>query len=49
MKTYTRQKLTFEQFLEQCLEEGTLFRGSKRIVSRTFPELALTAEQILTV
>ncbi|MEH2407063.1 Uma2 family endonuclease [Nostoc sp.] len=22
MKTYTKQKLTFEQFLEQCLEEG---------------------------
>ncbi|MBW4675613.1 MAG: Uma2 family endonuclease [Desmonostoc geniculatum HA4340-LM1] len=26
----------------------THFRGSERIVSRTFPELALTAEQILT-
>ncbi|MEH2445817.1 MAG: Uma2 family endonuclease [Nostoc sp.] len=26
----------------------TQFRGSERIVSRTFPELALTAEQILT-
>ncbi|MFN6513795.1 MAG: Uma2 family endonuclease [Nostoc sp. CreGUA01] len=28
--------------------QRTHFRGSERIVSRTFPELALTAEQILT-
>ncbi|MEH2293919.1 Uma2 family endonuclease [Nostoc sp.] len=28
--------------------QRTQFRGSERIVSRTFPELALTAEQILT-
>ncbi|NEU78611.1 Uma2 family endonuclease [Nostoc sp. UIC 10630] len=28
--------------------QRTYFRGSERIVSRTFPELALTAEQILT-
>ncbi|MFN6469314.1 MAG: Uma2 family endonuclease [Nostoc sp. SerVER01] len=28
--------------------QRTDFRGSERIVSRTFPELALTAEQILT-
>ncbi|MBD2245499.1 Uma2 family endonuclease [Nostoc sp. FACHB-888] len=29
--------------------QRTQFRGSERIVSRTFPKLALTAEQILTV
>ncbi|WP_375503808.1 Uma2 family endonuclease [uncultured Nostoc sp.] len=29
--------------------QRTQFRGSERIVSRTFPELALTADQILTV
>ncbi|AUB35708.1 Endonuclease, Uma2 family [Nostoc flagelliforme CCNUN1] len=28
--------------------QRTLFRGSERIVSRSFPELALTADQILT-
>ena len=28
--------------------QRTQFRGSERIVSKTFPELALTAEQILT-
>ncbi|MEH2162097.1 MAG: Uma2 family endonuclease [Nostoc sp.] len=28
--------------------QRTQFRGSERIVSRTFPELALTAEEILT-
>jgi Uma2 family endonuclease len=28
--------------------QRTEFRGSERIVSRTFPELTLTAEQILT-
>jgi Uma2 family endonuclease len=28
--------------------QRTQFRGSERIVSRTFPELALTAEQVLT-
>ncbi|MCC5629483.1 Uma2 family endonuclease [Nostoc sphaeroides CHAB 2801] len=28
--------------------QRTLFRGSERIISRTFPELALTADQILT-
>ncbi|MEJ1932520.1 Uma2 family endonuclease, partial [Nostoc sp. NIES-2111] len=28
--------------------ERTSFKGSERIISRTFPELKLTAEQVLT-
>jgi Uma2 family endonuclease len=34
---------------ENGVYQMTAFRGSDRIISRTFPELALTAEQILDV
>lgn len=50
--TTTKQKLTFEQFLEHDFEEegryeqSTPYRGTDRIVSR-IPELILTVEQVL--
>ena len=34
---------------EHGLYQMTAFRGNERIISRTFPELALTAEQVLDV
>lgn len=33
--------------LEEGLYEGSMFAGSQPIVSRTFPELAITVEQVL--
>lgn len=34
--------------LVEGLYEETEFRGSERIISQTFPELALTFEQVLS-
>lgn len=53
--TQPKQQLSFEQFLEYFVylvdETGvypaTTYRGSDRIISRTFPELTLTVEQLL--
>ncbi|MGL5062964.1 MAG: hypothetical protein ACRC62_23555 [Microcoleus sp.] len=35
--------------LKNGVYQMTAFRGSDRIISRTFPELVLTAEQVLDV
>ena len=50
--THTPVKLTFEQYLQyddgtDNRYELTEFSGNQQIVSRTFPQLGLTATQIL--
>ncbi|HEY9638628.1 MAG TPA: hypothetical protein V6D14_34915 [Coleofasciculaceae cyanobacterium] len=47
------KNLTFEQYLTYLLVtdgryQPTLFIGNQQIISRTFPELTLTASQVLS-